>query len=206
MTVLAVDEYRSNAELIAAAARLGHLDRQWATLDCTYGRGVFWQTFRPDKLVCSDLRPSSPHVQKADFRRLPWAARTFRAVVLDPPYGLRGAINDTNGGYGLVGYMPVAERHDMIRAGITEAARVVTEGGRVLVKCQDQVCSGKVWWQTRIFADHAESVGLELVERLDMLGHRRPQPPRKRLDGKPSAQQHAYGRPSSLLIFRRKES
>lgn len=203
MTVLAVDEYRSNAEMIAAAARLGHLDRDWATLDCTYGRGVFWQVFRPYRLVCSDLHPTSPHVRKADFRRLPWVAGMFRAVVVDPPYGLRGAINDTNGGYGLVGYMSVADRHAMICEGITEASRVAVAGGRVLLKCQDQVCSGRVWWQTRIFADHAESVGLELVERLDMLGHRRPQPPRKWADGKPSVQQHAYGRPSTLLIFRK---
>ena len=36
---------------------------------------------------------------------------------------------------------------------------MLVPGGTLLVKCQDQVCGGDVRWQTREFADHAESVG-----------------------------------------------
>lgn len=42
------------------------------------------------------------------------------------------------------------------------------------------MCSGAKRWQTRIFADHAEAVGLRLVDRLDMLTSPRPQPPGRR--------------------------
>ncbi len=203
--VLAVDTYPDNSSLLAAAARLGHLRLDWFTIDVTYGGGVFWKTFRPARLIACDIAPKSDYVAKVDFRCLPWKPDTFDVAVIDGPYGLRGTVHEGNGGYGLeAGYMSVNDRHELIKAGISECARVTKPGGRVLCKAMDQVCSGKVFWQTRIFADHAEQAcGLELVERLDMLGGGRPQPARTRKDGHPSIQGHAYGRPSSLLIFRK---
>lgn len=199
--VLAVAEYSHNGALIAAAHKLGHLRDGWTTLDVTAGNGVFWKTYRPPLLVCCDLEPKTALVRKADFRDLPFEDESFGVVVLDPPYGLRGSVNETNGGYGLeAGYMSVEARYDMIREGIAECARVAQH--RLILKCQDQVVSGQVSWQTRLFADHAEEkCGLRLVERLDMLGGSRPQPARTRADGKPSVQQHAYQRPSTLLVF-----
>ena len=86
---------------------------------------------------------------------------------------------------------------------ICEMHRVLKPGGIMFLKCQDQVCSGAIRWQTRLFADYAEGQGLRLVDRFDLLGKGRPQPKRTRKDGKPSKQQHAYGRPSTLLVFRK---
>jgi hypothetical protein len=51
-----------------------------------------------------------------------------------------------------------------------------------------------VRWLTLDCADHARSVGLELVDRFDMLSGGRSQPPGRR-------QVHAHGRPSTLLVF-----
>ena len=226
MTIRAVDSYDSNADLIVAVRELGHLHPDWKTLDCTYDKGVFWKKFRPRYLTASDIRPRSSKVEKVDFRMMPWADETFDAVVFDPPYGLRGTVNKTNGGYGLdAGYLSIDARHEMIKLGINETVRVLRVGGRLLVKCQDQVCSKQVRWQTRIFADHAEKLGCRLVERLDMLGGSRQQPDRKCwwcvgcdkkvaknhghgrsqpapvLERRPSTQEHAYERPSTLLIF-----
>ena len=203
--VRAVDIYADNGHLIAAAARLGHLRSDWVTLDASYGSGVFWRVFRPAQLIACDIEPKSDYVIRADFRDLPFENDRFDAAVIDGPYGLRGTVHADNGGYGLdAGYMSVEARHELLRAGLAECARVTRPGGRVLAKCQAQVCSGRVWWQDRMLADHGESkCGLVLVERLDMLGGGRPQPVRSRRDGKPSLQQHAYGRPSTLLIFRK---
>jgi hypothetical protein len=204
VTVLAVDSYATNAHLILAAHELGHIRDSDVVADVTYGRGIFWKLYRPSTLIAADLKPRSQNVTRADFRCLPWADETLDVVVLDPPYGLRGTVNSSNGGYGLDdGYLSVDARHDLIKRGISECARVTKRGGRVLLKCQAQVCSGRIWWQDRIFADHAETVGLDLIERLDMLGGSRPQPARTRKDGKPSRQHHAYQRPSSLLIFKK---
>jgi hypothetical protein len=98
-------------------------------------------------------------------------------------------------GYGVAGdYRPVAQRHTDICVGIGQAAKL--SSGFVLVKCQDQVVSGRVHWQTRIFADYAEQVcGLELIDMLHVQGYRK-QPEGRR-------QVHARRDYSTLLVFKR---
>ena len=61
---------------------------------------------------------------------------------------------------------------DLCRRGIIECARVVKPGGVLLVKCQDQVVSGAVRFQTLDFANTGVAVGLTLVDRLDYLSYR----------------------------------
>lgn len=58
-------------------------------------------------------------------------------------------------------------------------------------------CGGDVYWQTDEITAHAETLGFDKVDRFDLLGGGRPQPAGR-------AQQHAYGRPSTLLVFRGK--
>lgn len=230
--VLAISTARSNAELIEHAARLGYLARSWRILDPTFGHGRFWRRWQPDQLVAHDINPERAPDGPADFRRLPYADDTFDAAVFDPPYKLNGAAGShaSDDDYGVHDAAPWQARHDLIRAGITELARVVrpasrmrvdrrrTEvvGGVVLIKCQDQVSSGAVRWQTREFADHAERVGLDLVDALILTGHR-PQPERTRrhgdchgagcaacTDGRiPSRQAHAMRNYSTLLVTRK---
>jgi len=232
--VLAVSAARNNAELIAQLAGdpLHYLEQSWRVLDPTFGRGRFWRLFHPDELVAHDLDPAKAPDGPADFRRLPYPDESFDAVVLDGPYKLNGAAGShaSDIDYGVASKATVEERHRLICDGITEAARLVrpawrvrvdrgrTEprGGIVLVKCQDQVNAGAIRWQTREFADHAESVGLELVDALLLTGYRA-QPDRTRKHGEcrgagcdgctagrvPSRQEHAARNYSTLLVTRK---
>jgi hypothetical protein len=188
--------WKDNGYLIAEAARLGYLDGH--VLDCTYGAGVFWKQWRPEKLTTHDLR-----IDGVDFRNLPHPDGTFDASVIDGPYKLNGASSEPDIRYGVDLYASWQGRHQLIQEGMTECARVTVPRGYVLVKCQAQVCSGAIRWQDREFADHGESLGMTLVDRFDLLGKGRKQPERTRQDGKPSLQHHAYGRPSTLLVFRK---
>jgi hypothetical protein len=204
--------WASNAEMIADAARLGYLRQDWPTIDVTYGRGVWWKCFRPTVLVTHDLK-----IDGVDFRHLPHPDASFRVVAYDPPYKYNGtptiadgsASSDVDERFGVDDSRTWQERDQLIREGMVEVARVVRPRGYVLMKCQDQVCSGSVHWQTLDFSNHGAGLGLELVDRLDLLGTGRAQPPRRRKDKTapggyvPSGQQHAYGRPSTLLVFRR---
>lgn len=192
--VQAAKAWKSNAEMIADVARLGYLEGH--VLDCTYGAGVFWKAYRPEKLTAHDLKTDA-----IDFRNLPHPDGTFDASVIDGPYKLNGTSSAPDVRYGVDTYASWQGRHALIREGITECARVTVPAGYVLVKCQAQVCSGAIRWQDREFADHGESVGLVLVDRFDLLGKGRAQPARSRQDGKPARQHHAYGRPSTLLVF-----
>lgn len=203
---------RTNADLIRDATRLGYIDMDQPVLDATYGRGGFWTHGFPRRFYAVDLDADlvadavfGPGIAAitADFRDLPFETGFMGTVAFDPPYKLNGTstgegASAADANYGVASpdwtSLPWQKRHELIRAGITETTRVLAAGGHLLVKCQDQVCSGQKRWQTREFSDHAESLGHRLVDRLDLWSYRRqPTGPR---------QVHARSTFSTLLIFR----
>lgn len=192
--ILAAAPRPSNAELIVEARDLGYLHNDWLTLDVTYGRGTFWNLYRPRRLVTNDLGKGTPDV-RFDARQMPFPDDTFDVTVIDFPYKLNGTPDpDIDERYGVEQVRTRDERHDLMYAGLAEGIRVTRPLGFVLFKCQDQVNSGRVWWQSRMFAEHAESLGCTHKDSLLKLGHR-PQP-----EGR--SQQHARRNYSTLLVLR----
>lgn len=190
--VLAAKNWPTNGHLIWDVFRLGYLRLNWITLDPTYGQGVWWTLFKPDNLVTHDKYT----LDGVDFRNLPHEDEEFQAIAFDPPYKLNGTDQGEGERYGVAKPMEWRAKMQMIRDGITECERVLRPNGILLVKCQDQVCSGKVRWQTLDFSNHAYAVGLDLEDRFDYFGGYRPQPADRR-------QVHARGRGSTLLVFRK---
>jgi len=200
VTILTATAWKSNAELLADVATLGYLNGR--VLDCTWGLGVFWKSWQPKELVACDKDPTKapPGGVVADFRNLPFPDESFDTVVIDPPYKLNGTPTpEVDNRYGVDVVSSWQDRHALIRDGITECARIVRRRGYVLLKCQDQVCSGRKRWQTIAFSIHAATEGLDLVDRFDMLVTPRPQPEGRR-------QIHSQGNYSTLLIFQKEKS
>jgi len=204
MEIDAIGDYQNNAELIEACAQLGYLKTHWFTVDPTYGLGKFWTKWAPKELWASDLnRQKSPQSYPVDARSLPFDNGSVDAVVLDPPYKLNGRSSsggpaESDSSYGVDGaYIPWQDRHSLVCEMLTEAARIVRERGTVLLKCQNQVCSGKIRWQTWEFAEYAEQqCDLRLVDELMLVGKRK----------QPSdSQVHARRNYSSLLVFRKSD-
>lgn len=193
--VKAFHNWKSNAHLIADVARLGYLRKDWVTLDPTYGRGVFWSIWKPDKLVRLDLNPDKAPDAVADFKSLPYRDKSFKAVVFDPGYKLSGtpAMGEMDERYGVDKYMRWQDKMIEILCGVEECARLTEE--ILLVKAADQVCSGKVVWQTYEITEVATSCGLRLADRFDMLSYRK-QPPGR-------SQVHARRNASTMLVFKR---
>lgn len=183
--------WRTNAALIADVARLGYITGH--VLDPTWGRGLFWTKFEPERLTRHDLL-----LDGIDFRDLPYPDGTFETVVYDPPYKLNGtpALGDHDNRYGVDVPATWQGRMRSILEGAAECARVVAPTGHLLVKVMDQVCSGEIRWQTDEVTKTVEPRGFRKIDRLDFLGGGRPQPPGRR-------QLHAHSRPSSLLVFRK---
>jgi hypothetical protein len=192
---MAVASYRTNGDLIAAAARLGYLRKDWITLDPTFGLGVFWSVWRPDILIAHDLDPTkSPTGESVDATDLPYPDRSFPAGVIDGPYKLNGTPDlHVDGRFGVDKVTRWQDRMALLARMLEEGARV--GDGFLLFKCQDQVCSGRVRWQADIFTEQARRLGLGKVDRLDFASYR-PQP-----DG--VRQVTARRNTSSLLVFRR---
>ena len=192
--ILAAAPRPSNAELIVEARDLGYLHDDWLTLDVTYGRGTFWNLYQPARLITNDLGKGTPDV-RFDARAMPFPDGTFDVTVIDFPYKLNGTPDpDIDERYGVEQVRTRDERHDLMYAGLAEGIRVTRPLGFVLFKCQDQVNSGRVWWQSRMFAEHAELLGCTHKDLLLKLGHR-PQP-----EGR--SQQHARRNYSTLLVLR----
>ena len=195
---MSIGSWPSNAELIADCVRLGYLRTDWYTLDPTYGYGTFWKIWKPERLMATDIDPvKSRGMMSIDFTELPFGDRWFDCVVFDPPYKLNGNPSDTDGvdeRYGVHVYTDWRDRMTLILDGVAECARVLGDG-YLLVKCQDQVCSGKKRWQTDEVTKRAEAHGLGKVDRFDILSYR-PQP-----EGR--SQKHARQASSQLLVFKR---
>ncbi len=199
--VMATGLWRNNAELIRDVSRLGYLDGN--VLDVTYGKGGFWTEWMPQLLVGCDIDPDkSPIGYSIDFTNLPFDDHEYDTVVFDPPYKLNGTPDKTiDERYGVHTPTKWQDRMRLIKSGAVECARVARRF--LLVKCQDQVCSGKVRWQTRMVEDAVvgpwlpdRNSGLwRLRDRFDILSYRA-QPPGQR-------QLHARRNSSTLLVFER---
>lgn len=194
--IYAAHPWPDNAALIEAAAKLGYLRKEWRTLDPTYGKGNFWTRWQPANFIKTDLHPNAQGVMAMDFRKLEFVDGFFEAVVFDPPYKLNGTPTEkVDSPYGV--HIPTRwqDRIDLMQRGQKECARVLKNGGFLLSKCQDQVVSGKVVWQTDIMTNQGMFDGLVKVDRLDILTNPRPQPH--------SRQMHARRNSSALLVFRK---
>jgi len=128
----------TNADLIR---RLAGIYLTGTVVDVTYGRGKWWDQWRPPNLVAHDLE-----LDGVDFRHLPYPAAAFDTVCFDPPYvesGSRSTSSRTHflDGYGLGTELesrvsPEGTRAIML-AGFVEACRVARRF--VLVKCMEYV-------------------------------------------------------------------
>jgi tRNA G10 N-methylase Trm11 len=136
--------------------------------DVTHGRGVFWKSIVSGTydltaldlaLDVSDRDPNVTYLDGVDCRSLPFADRSLDAVVLDPPY-MEGFYRAQSGHLAGAGTHASFRRaysngaatehvegapkfHDAVvdmymRAG-AEAHRVLKLGGKLVVKCQDEV-------------------------------------------------------------------
>lgn len=215
--------YPHNGALIQAAHDLGHV--RGLVLDATFGKGTWWRSAegltQVTGRIAMDLHPvkarraldriERQRVVHGDFRRPPFRPGSIQTVFYDPRYKLNGTPTPDEDGpderYGADAVKPWRQIMDEMADGIVAwppwehpvgdgLAPLVAPGGRLLAKCQDQVCSGRMRWQTLLLIERATAAGLELVDRLDYEIHPRTQPEGRR-------QRHAEGNYSTLLIFGR---
>lgn len=126
--------------------------------DVTYGRGVFWRNVEKDRyqLKATDLQDG------VNFCALPYESASIDALVLDPPYMHGGAtVKDSINQC----YKNQNTSHESVvrlyAGGILEAARVLRKKGRIIVKTQDEIESGR-----------QRHTHIEIVQLLEIFGYR----------------------------------
>lgn len=144
-----------NAEVFADIMQL-HVPLGSFVVDVTYGYGAFWRRVPVGayKLIATDLKTG------VDCTRLPYAAKTVDALVLDPPY-MEGLLRKQYRHLAGTGsHSPFRRRYssgaasrtgpkghesvlDLYRRAGAEAYRVLRRRGVFIVKCQDEVSAGK---------------------------------------------------------------
>jgi hypothetical protein len=192
---------RTNGPLIAAAARL------WIrggdqVLDVTYGKGNFWTEYRPTNLIAHDKYK----LDGVDFRQLPEPDCSIDVVIFDPPYIAQGG-RETSGikhmldAYGLhdVPKTP-RENRELIAAGMKEGFRVLSAGGRLLVKCMDYINGSEFQMGHHHVVSTALELGMEQVDEFVHYSGKGPQPTLTR-SGAPRGQYHSRRAHTFLCVF-----
>jgi len=110
--------------------------------DVTYGKGVFWRKIDTGdySFLPSDI------LTGVDYNNLPYINNSVDIVVLDPPYmGHNGSAQYSTAR----NYKVNVKKYDpgyieaLYYGGIAEARRVLKNKGILILKCQDEVQSGK---------------------------------------------------------------
>lgn len=162
-----------NAELFRSILHL-HVPLGSKIADVTFGKGVFWKRVDPSAylVLASDAEPkdgignlfTGAEVRAMDCRSLDYEDGSLDCVVLDPPY-MEGLLRATSG------HLAGSGTHSAFRSSYSsgqaqiengspkwheaviqlylgagvEAFRVLKEGGKLIVKCQDEVSANKQW-------------------------------------------------------------
>ena len=127
----------TNADLMAAIAPLYLAG---SVLDVTYGRGKWWDRFKPEPFSFHDIA-----VDGVDFRELPESDGSIDTVCYDPPYIRAGGaatvdrVRGFRNGFGLTAGRTSDELDDLVLDGLSECCRVSARW--VLVKCMEFVGS-----------------------------------------------------------------
>ena len=146
--------------------------------DVTHGLGVFWRKeslkqipfFDKERLVItSDMKRDAD--VRADFRTLPYRDKTFGAIFLDPPWGNLSTAPRKTGTAERYKLEPISVKdlRALYTEGMEEAARILAPGGFLVIKCQDQVCSGQRHWFSQDIFEHGLTLNLKIVDRMTQI-------------------------------------
>jgi tRNA G10 N-methylase Trm11 len=156
--------FGTNEQLIADVASLYLADGD-VVADVTYSTGRFWKKtdLSRYKFLASDLMPERPGVLASDFRTLPYRDGSVDAVIFDPPYihsPGKGMLKDRYNGLQTTDMITYADIMALYKDGMTEAARVLRDGGQLWVKCKDTLASERQRWSHITIYELAQELGL----------------------------------------------
>lgn len=137
--------------------------------DATFGAGSFWTGIERPRL-CFDIEPRHDFVVQADATALPVLHGALRSIVFDPPFltYVKNGRKHKNGAVAMTsrygGYYTYSDLEDQYQHMISEAWRVLSDGGKLVFKCQDIIHNHKMHATHIRVAQMAEIEGFRLLD------------------------------------------
>jgi len=188
-----------NADVFPDVLKL-HVTAGSVVVDVTYGKGVFWKKI-PQGLYDTRFTDLKDGV---DFRKLPYGDLTIDAVVIDPPYMHTpgGSAHQGHQNYEeyyrnnqASGYGEEIKYHEAVlrlyQDGFLEAKRVLRDKGVLIIKCQDEVCAGKMRLTMVELTHYLVRTGWTVEDLFVVMSNNRPGVSRM-LQQKHSRRNHSY--------------
>lgn len=153
----------SNDEIIQNIMSLYDIDR--FDLDCTYSIGNFWKNLSQPKYK-SDLYPKDNETIESSSDNLPFDNDSMDSIMFDPPFVVCGnTYRDNKDGSSIIakrfeGYRTFDDLKRHYYGTLVELKRILSEGGVIVMKCQDTVSSGKNHFSHCVAMNMAIEVGL----------------------------------------------
>ena len=151
----------TNADLFPNIFEL-YISKGSIVADVTYGKGIFWKNIDSNQYqtLFSDLKSDN-----TDFSNLPYNDNSIDCLILDPPYmhGGRTVKKSINSCY----HNKNNSHESIIRLyaiGILEACRVLKKKGKIFVKSQDEIESGKQRFSHIEIMQLLELFGYQLID------------------------------------------
>lgn len=136
-------------------------------IDCdpTYSTGNFYKGGIEQPRYKFDINPQIDGVMYGDSRELPLEDSCISCMIFDPPFlattGKSLTENVTgniiNKRFGV--YPSEKELHQLYVDSLSEAHRVLTDGGVLIFKCQDKISSGKQYMSHCFIHNEAVKIG-----------------------------------------------
>jgi hypothetical protein len=195
--------FGTNDQLIAEVARCYLADGD-VVADVTYSSGRFWKKTDTSRyrFLASDLMPMVPGVIAANFSQLPYRDGSIDALVFDPPYihsPGKAIMADRYNGRATTGTINSHEGiMQLYRDGMTEAARVLRDGGQLWVKCKDTIASEKQRWSHIDIYEMGAGLGMYARDLFLLVS---PAPMNVATNGRWARQTHARKVQSYLWVF-----
>jgi hypothetical protein len=173
-------------------------------LDITYGAGNFYKAIKQPKHKI-DIVPRFPDVVCGDSTKLPFADNTISSIMFDPPFMISGGPSFKSNKVGsnilhhrFSWFKKPELLREMYGASIIESFRILKTGGWLIVKCQDQVSSGKQFFLHCEVYDMAKQAGFYPKDLFILIAKQRLVPNWQK------KQQHARKFHSYFWIFQKK--
>lgn len=202
MTILAANQWGTNARMMEDVARLYINLSKDVVLDPTYGKGGFWKRVRPIYLIASDRYTEADH--DWDFTQLPLIPEVIDVVTFDPAYVTPGGretstIPEMNNAYGMdTARRTLSEQWELIVAGMEECHRVLAPKGLLMQKGMNYISSGRYHDYRHAITAKMLAMGMELTDEFILTRKAGGPQPRGR------GQKHARNNYSFLIIGRKK--